>query len=435
MPQRRSRSTPLISAATSRPSCFPNASPATALKKPKADIASTPTPPSSSPANPAQPAIVPGKPDDSELFKRLVTHDTDDRMPQDDDPLTTNQIALVREWITAGAALDRGEINSPLALLLPRPNHPASPQFYPRALPIIALAFNATGDQLAVSGYHEITFWTLDGQLQSRLTNVPARIHAIAFHPKTNLIAIAGGKPGRSGEISIFQNNAFLTNLVQHSDELLTVAFSADGTHLAAGGSDQAIHIFETATWDKVVTIQQHADWVTSVNFNPAGDKIVSASRDRTARIYDAATGELETTYTGHSAALSTAIFLDKERIASAGRDKSIHLWDLKDAKKQNEIGGAEDSITELLATDEFLFAASTDHKVRQYKISDRKLVRTYDAESPIFSLAFHPASEKLAAGAYNGAIKIWNAKDGALISTFVAAPLRETKLTSTSEK
>jgi WD40 repeat protein len=381
------------------------------------------------------PSVVPGKPDDSELFKRLVTHDEDDRMPQDDDPLTTNQIALVREWITAGATLDRGETNSPLALLLPRPNHPAPPEFYPRALPIIALAFNPAGDQLAVSGYHEVTFWTLDGHLQSRLTNAPARIHAIAFPPKTNLLAIAGGKPGRSGEISIFENHTFLTNLVQHSDELLTVAFSADGTHLAVGGSDQAIHIFQIDTWEKIVTIQQHADWVTSVNFDSSGDKIVSASRDRTARIYDATTGELETTYTGHSAALNTAVFLDKERVASAGRDKSIHLWELKDGKKQNEISGAEDSITALLASDEFLFAASADHKVRQYKIADRKLVRTYDAESPIFSIAFHPASGKLAAGAYNGAIKLWNTKDGALISTFIAAPLRETKLSSNAEK
>jgi hypothetical protein len=385
------------------------------------------------PGKSKEPAIVAGKPDDSELFKRLVSHDEDDRMPQDDDPLTTNQIALIREWITAGATLDRGQTNSPLALVLPRPNHPTPPQSYPRALPVLALAFNPTGDQLAVSGHHEITFWNIEGHLQSRLTNAPARIHAIAFHPKTNLIAIAGGKPGRSGEISIFKNNAFLTNLVQHSDELLAVAFNPEGTHLAAGGSDNAIHIFETATWEKIITIQQHADWVTSVQFDQTGDQILSASRDRTARLYDATTGELETTYTSHSAALTTAIFLHKDRAASAGRDKSIHFWALKDGKKQNEVA-ADAEITQLLATEEFLFAASADHKVHQYKISDRKLVRTYEAESPIFSLAFQPAAEKLAVGAYNGAVKIWNTKDGAELSTFTAAPL-ETKLTSAQEK
>ena len=230
------------------------------------------------------------------------------------------------------------------------------------------------------------------------------------------------------------QHGQFLTNLLQHSDELLAVAFSPDGTHLAAGGSDNAIHIFETATWEKTVTIQQHADWVTSLQFNFSNDQILSTSRDRTARIYDATSGELETTYTSHSAALTTAIFLNKDRAASAGRDKEIHLWDVKEGKKQNEIGGAEADITQLLATEEFLFAASADHKIRQYKISDRKLIRTFEAGSPVFSVSYHPASEKLAAGTFNGTIKLWNTKDGELASTFIAAPL-ETKLTSNAEK
>ncbi|MGZ8941095.1 MAG: c-type cytochrome domain-containing protein, partial [Limisphaerales bacterium] len=107
------------------------------------------------PGKSKEPAVVPNNPDASELFKRLVTHDEDDRMPQDDDPLTTNQIALVREWISAGAILDRGETNSSLALLLPRATHPAPPATYPRPVPILALAFSPDGQQLAVSGYHE----------------------------------------------------------------------------------------------------------------------------------------------------------------------------------------------------------------------------------------------------------------------------------------
>src|SRR5688500_16420729 len=66
-----------------------------------------------------QPAVVSGKPEGSELFKRLVTHDEDDRMPQDDDPLTAEQIEIFRNWIADGASLDRGETNSPLASLVP----------------------------------------------------------------------------------------------------------------------------------------------------------------------------------------------------------------------------------------------------------------------------------------------------------------------------
>ncbi len=49
------------------------------------------------------PAIVPVKPEASELIKRLVTKDEDDRMPKKGPPLKAAQIALFRQWIAEGA--------------------------------------------------------------------------------------------------------------------------------------------------------------------------------------------------------------------------------------------------------------------------------------------------------------------------------------------
>ena len=371
-----------------------------------------------------QAPIVPGKPDESELFKRLVTHDEDDRMPQDDEPLTTNQISLFAEWIAAGATLDRGETNSLISLLIPRLSQPAPPEIYKRPAPILALAFTPDGARLAVSGYHEITLWDLAGNLQSRITNAPQRIQSIAFHPTiTNLFAIAGGKPGRNGEVSIFRNGAFFTNLVQYSDELLSVAFNSTGDLLAAAGSDNSIRVFNSADWTSVVTIQQHADWVTSIAFSASGDKILSASRDRTSRLYDAHSGELETTYPEHSAALATAVFIGPDQAASAGRERSIHLWETREGKKKNEVSGAESEITELHATEKFLFAASADSKIRQYQVSDRKLIHTYSGHTaPVFAIG--SSSQKLASGSFDGTVKIWNVEDGSLITTFTASPM-----------
>lgn len=51
------------------------------------------------------PAIVPGKPDVSELLYRVTTHDTDDLMPPPDSkkPLSAEQIETLRRWIQDGA--------------------------------------------------------------------------------------------------------------------------------------------------------------------------------------------------------------------------------------------------------------------------------------------------------------------------------------------
>ena len=50
-------------------------------------------------------AIVPGKPDESELLKRLVTKDDDEFMPprKTGKKLTEKEVGLIREWIKAGA--------------------------------------------------------------------------------------------------------------------------------------------------------------------------------------------------------------------------------------------------------------------------------------------------------------------------------------------
>ena len=51
-------------------------------------------------------AVVPGKPDESELLARVLSHDKDELMPPPKSkkpPLTAQQIATLRQWIAEGA--------------------------------------------------------------------------------------------------------------------------------------------------------------------------------------------------------------------------------------------------------------------------------------------------------------------------------------------
>jgi len=50
-------------------------------------------------------AVVPGKPEASELLRRMITEDEDDRMPPPEvgPRLSEAQISLVRQWIAEGA--------------------------------------------------------------------------------------------------------------------------------------------------------------------------------------------------------------------------------------------------------------------------------------------------------------------------------------------
>ena len=50
-----------------------------------------------------KPAVVPGKPNESELMRRITLHDPEERMPFEAAPLSTAEIATLRQWINEGA--------------------------------------------------------------------------------------------------------------------------------------------------------------------------------------------------------------------------------------------------------------------------------------------------------------------------------------------
>jgi hypothetical protein len=57
-------------------------------------------------------AVVPGKSQESDLVDRLTTDDPLLRMPPKGDPLTANEIAMVRAWIDQGAPGKKGSHSS-----------------------------------------------------------------------------------------------------------------------------------------------------------------------------------------------------------------------------------------------------------------------------------------------------------------------------------
>jgi len=48
-------------------------------------------------------AIVPGKPDESELMRRIQLNDPEEKMPYKHQPLTKGEIDILRNWIKQGA--------------------------------------------------------------------------------------------------------------------------------------------------------------------------------------------------------------------------------------------------------------------------------------------------------------------------------------------
>jgi WD40 repeat protein len=376
--------------------------------------------------------LVPGKAAESLLYQLITTTNEDDRMPQKDDALPPSQVAAIKQWIEAGAKFDGADRSVALAVLSP-PQHPIAPRAYPVPMPITALAFDASGEWLAASGYHEITIWnSRSGELVRRIGNVAERTFDLAFSPDGRWLATASGTPGKLGELKLFHatNGELARTFVTTADAVLALAFAIDGKRLAAGGADNVIRIWDVESAKQLHSIEQHADWVLALAFSPDGLQLASGSRDKSARVFDAQNGELETTHTGHGDFVTSVAWVDNKTVISASREREAHRWNARDGKKAGELSGWDASPTRMIISSNRLFSAAMDRTVREHDLEKKSVARTFDgAGDSVHALAWQAASQRLAVGTHAGEVLVWNAADGKLLLRFLAAPGHDAKL------
>ncbi|KAG2069071.1 hypothetical protein BDR04DRAFT_1157151, partial [Suillus decipiens] len=124
---------------------------------------------------------------------------------------------------------------------------------------------------------------------------------------------------------------AVLAELMGHTDSVLSVSFSPDGTRIVTGSQDQTVRLWDAATGQPVgEPLRGHTEEVSSVSFSPDGTRIVSGSWDQTVRLWDAATGQpVGEPLRGHTSRVWSVSFSpDGTRIVSGLRDQTVRLWD-----------------------------------------------------------------------------------------------------------
>lgn len=370
------------------------------------------------------PAVVPGAPDS--LLCEVVA---DGSMPQDSEPLSADEVDLIRRWVALGARLDAGaESTTALVRIMPRPPQPKPPAAYPVAPPVSALAFDATGTRLASSGYHEVLLWEVPGtasgdaspeapRLSERLGDVAERVHGLAFTGDGQQLAVAAGTPGVIGEVSLAAVDSASQDLGSGprrslglaDDGFLAVALSADGSQLAAASADTTVRLYDAETGEQLSERSDHADWVQAIAFSPDGSRLASASRDKTAKVVDLSSGKLRTTFSAHGEPVTAVCWLDDELVATGGADGAVRIWKADNGKEVRKIDGFRGSIEGLcVLSDGRLAVADASEHVRLHAVADGKHLRTISTEgASMTSLALSGDSRLLAVGSLDGSITL----------------------------
>jgi mono/diheme cytochrome c family protein len=399
--------------------------------------------------------ITAGKPDESDLVE-VITSDGSNRMPPKDkgEPLTKEQVALVKRWIQEGAKLDAGV--TPKADLVKelrvRWTPPPPPAAYKYPAIVNSLAFTPDNKQFVVGGHHELTVWNLaDGKLLKRIPTRAERAYAMAFLPSGQLV-VAGGRPGQEGDVRVFDLNAppvktengvaildgvkdpkvMLKQLVDTDDSVLCLALSADGKKLAAGGCDRIVRVWDVSGGPTAAkleqTIENHADWVLGVALAPDGKHLLTSSRDKTAKVWDLAAKESVLTFPDHqNTVYAVAPSKDSKLGYSVGADRQLRTFNaVGEGKQVRAAGGHGDEVYKVVANPAgtVLVTCSADKTVRSWDPASGAAGKTFSGMTDhVYAVALSGDAALVAAGSYNGEVKVWNMADAKVVKEFNASP------------
>src|SRR5262245_35047913 len=108
------------------------------------------------------------------------------------------------------------------------------------------------------------------------------------------------------------------------------LAFSPDGTRLAAAGLDGTIHIFDVPGKQLLRTLTAH-DGVWAVAFSKDGKTLATGGYDWKIKLWDADKGlELRTIVAHNNTVTCLAFSPDGQHLASGGLDQMIRIWSVK---------------------------------------------------------------------------------------------------------
>ena len=399
-------------------------------------------------------AVKPGKPDESELLTRLVDADASTRMPQEDDPLTPEEIDRIRRWIAEGAQFDGLDRAASIKSQLPARKHATPPANYPHPAPVYALAWSPTGGELAVAGHREVTIWNASGQLLRRLADLPLRIHSLKYNRAGTQLLVGGGSPGDYGELSLVDPSGKNPPRVVavFDDVVLGVAWSADDRRIAAAAADRSVRVFTVYDAKLQWASRLHSDFATAVTFSDDDRFVATASKDCTVKVLDAATGKIFTTFNGHQLNLgeekgrfgvNDVVFLPHSSdVVSVGEGRSVRLWDPEKARSESgDAGDMEERFAKkahtrflrhdskraahrLATADGRLFVATGDGPVKQFDLATLSPgADLLGSPGWTFCVDAEPTTGRVAAGSFDGTVRIWDAVTGNLLATFMASP------------
>lgn len=220
----------------------------------------------------------------------------------------------------------------------------------------------------------------------------------------------------------------------KHTDWVYTLTWSPNGERIASAGRGQGILIWDARNGTHYLTCGAPQDQINCIAWSPKPDSqyMAVAGKDKTVLVYNLIDGTEEASLKGHEQSVNVVVWSpDGQFLASGGDDAIVRIWDIKtrqqigiyrehfsqSSQKQIEDRGVNTLTWSPDGTE--IASAGGDRVVNVWKVKDLANVASYKNHThKINALAWSPDGALIAS--VDKSVHIWNAKTGENVRTLV---------------
>jgi WD40 repeat protein len=164
-------------------------------------------------------------------------------------------------------------------------------------------------------------------------------------------------------------------------------------------------------------TYRVHSGSVRTISWSPDGTRIASAGNDGSVQVWDAHTGDTLFTCQGHTGRIrSVAWSPDGRFIASASEDRTVQIWNATTGRRTLTYQGHSHNVVSVTWSPDakYIASASIDMTVQVWHAATGQVYLTYPEHSDVVdTVAWSPDGQYIASAGYDTTVQVWHAKTG----------------------